>query len=278
MASDDAGIVVAVYNDTQEYPLGLKKWNIFNDNCPGNGERWLTFSSCSKDEFTCNDGACVALKLKCDQIKHCPDNSDEVKCDKVLVDTKSYNRNIPPKIRTKKRSDKRIRVTIGIEEFLLLDINDVKQTFDVRFWLKMDWYDSRVTFLNLIPFQETILSLQDMEKLWIPKLILERTNEHTRTSFSDATIKAKADYPQVYEDPTQLKEAVHYQGFNTPIKSKALYHQRFSCHFDVTMFPFDSHCCNVVLRLVNQQQDFVHLWPEKLNIPIDSKYNSERGK
>ena len=51
--------VIAIYNDTQEYPLGLKKWNIMNDNCPGNGEHYLSFSSCSKSQFTCNDGACV---------------------------------------------------------------------------------------------------------------------------------------------------------------------------------------------------------------------------
>ena len=35
--------IIAVYNDTQEYPLGLKKWNIMNDNCPGNGEHYFTF-------------------------------------------------------------------------------------------------------------------------------------------------------------------------------------------------------------------------------------------
>lgn len=84
--------IIAVYNDTQEYPLGLKKWNIMNDNCPGNGEHYLSFSSCSKSQFTCNDGACVPLKVKCDQIKHCPDNSDELDCNNIQVDAKSYNK------------------------------------------------------------------------------------------------------------------------------------------------------------------------------------------
>ena len=83
-------------------PLGLKKWIIINDNCPGNGEHFLTFSSCSKSEFTCQDGSCVPLIHRCDQIKHCPDNHDELYCHRVEVDTKSYNKNIPPRKRDEK--------------------------------------------------------------------------------------------------------------------------------------------------------------------------------
>ena len=86
-------------------PLGLKKWIIINDNCPGNGEHFLTFSSCSKSEFTCQDGSCVPLIYRCDQIKHCPDNYDELNCYKVEADPKSYNKNIPPRKRNVKAGE-----------------------------------------------------------------------------------------------------------------------------------------------------------------------------
>ena len=191
------------------------------------------------------------------------------------MDTESYNKNISPKNieRARKTVDQRIHATIDIQEFRVLEIDDLKETIDVRFWLTMKWIDSRVTFINLKPFEETILTEQDAEKLWMPQLILAHTNQYTRTSDSDATIKAYGDLPIINPDITYKKEAIYYEGYNTPLTSKALYHQTFSCHFDVTMFPFDSHCCNVILRLPQKQEKFVQLLPrEAWN--LDLNYNS----
>ena len=42
-----------------------------------------------------------------------------------------------------------MKVNITIEEFRVLDIHEVKATFDVRFWLRMEWVDPRLTFVNL---------------------------------------------------------------------------------------------------------------------------------
>ena len=77
------GNPIAVYNDTFAYPMGLRKWHIENENCPGTGEKYLVFSSCLNDEFTCNNGQCIPIKWKCDKIGDCPDSSDEDDCKMV---------------------------------------------------------------------------------------------------------------------------------------------------------------------------------------------------
>ena len=43
--------VKAIYNDTQEYPMGLRKWNILNDNCPKISKHYLLLTSCQKVAF-----------------------------------------------------------------------------------------------------------------------------------------------------------------------------------------------------------------------------------
>ena len=43
--------VKAIYNDTQEYPMGLRKWNILNDNCPKISKHYLLLTSCQKVSF-----------------------------------------------------------------------------------------------------------------------------------------------------------------------------------------------------------------------------------
>lgn len=70
--------------------MGLKKWTIINDNCPTLVNQELLFSSCTSGQFTCNDGSCIDQQHRCDIVQHCPDNSDEKKCEKVQIVTGTY--------------------------------------------------------------------------------------------------------------------------------------------------------------------------------------------
>ena len=44
----------------------------------------LLLSSCSSAEFTCDDGSCIRIDLRCDLKYDCPDHSDEENCITVL--------------------------------------------------------------------------------------------------------------------------------------------------------------------------------------------------
>ena len=50
---------VAIFNETQEYPMGLRRWTISNDNCPLVEKQYLMFTSCNAEQFTCHDGSCI---------------------------------------------------------------------------------------------------------------------------------------------------------------------------------------------------------------------------
>lgn len=55
----------------------------------------LKLSGCSEDQFTCDDGQCVDINSRCDQINDCRDESDEHGC-QLLVLNNGYNREVPP--------------------------------------------------------------------------------------------------------------------------------------------------------------------------------------
>ena len=55
----------------------------------------LTLSFCTDDEFTCDDGTCIQIYLRCDGTNHCENSSDEKDC-RMIVPKVGYNKNIVP--------------------------------------------------------------------------------------------------------------------------------------------------------------------------------------
>ena len=82
------------------YLLGKHEWTISNDDYQcGKGKPYTTMlklTGCNPEgEFTCDDGPCVKMEERCNQIPDCRDKSDENHC-KLIVLENSYNKDIPP--------------------------------------------------------------------------------------------------------------------------------------------------------------------------------------
>ena len=52
-------------------------------------------SFCTDEEFTCDDGNCVDMSLRCDGTTNCQDGSDEKKC-RLIVPNIGYNKFMVP--------------------------------------------------------------------------------------------------------------------------------------------------------------------------------------
>ena len=88
MLTDAKSDVTAVSRATKlSYVLGKQEWTISNDvyEC-GKGKSYTTMlklTGCKEEgEFTCNDGQCIKMEERCNQVPDCRDKSDEVGWDK----------------------------------------------------------------------------------------------------------------------------------------------------------------------------------------------------
>ena len=55
----------------------------------------MKLTGCKADEFTCDDGQCVKMEKRCNQLQDCRDKSDEKKCQILILDpstTKEFHR------------------------------------------------------------------------------------------------------------------------------------------------------------------------------------------
>ena len=77
--------------------IGNHEWTISNDSeCSLNTvKKTLTLTSCSVNQYTCNDGLCININLRCNGDNDCDDKSDEIQCRKVNID-KSYAKHFTP--------------------------------------------------------------------------------------------------------------------------------------------------------------------------------------
>ena len=137
----------------------------------------------SDGEFTCNDGQCVRMEERCDQLSDCRDGSDEKGCN-LLILGEGYSKNVPPftKTRTPDKTIVPVPVQVNMTLLQVVNINDEENIIELQFEITMKWKDSRITFNNLK--REIFLNAlteEDMNKIWLPLIVYSNTDQKETT-------------------------------------------------------------------------------------------------
>ena len=168
--------------------LGRNLWKFSNDSSDCSLGRdysiYLTLSGCAEKQFTCHNGDCVSMEMRCDGSSDCQDGSDELECNTILTDT-GYNKFIvPPPLGSKKALDVNLSITI----FEIFDVDEVSGSITTKFSFKRDWLDPRVTYLNLRAYPSlNILTPADQQILWSPYLVFN--NIRSKSSYEITDLK-----------------------------------------------------------------------------------------
>ena len=174
-------IVATCDSAVTTFVLGNHDWKVTNDSgCYSGGTevKRISFSTCSIDQYTCNDGFCVDLTSRCDGHVDCGDKSDELEC-RLVEERNTYKKHLPPPPfhdRTKAEVD------ISIEVINVGGINEIDSAVEFQFILHMTWYELRMNFLNLRTSGRSSLETQKIDYLWVPKIVFfYKTKERLET-------------------------------------------------------------------------------------------------
>ena len=245
-----AGVMGKSGASKESYALGKQEWTVTNDvfacNKGGPYTTLLKLSGCDPEgEFTCNNGQCVTMEERCDQIPDCRDKSDEREC-QLLVTEERYNRKVAP-ITSLGETDKTIepvKVNISISLLKIVGMEEVHHKIDIQFEITLAWKENRATYQNLKKKTSlNALTDEDIGKLWLPYVIYANTDMKEAVQLEDSlktTIVVNREGNFTRSDMKYIDEVESFEGKENKLVMSQTYTKSFQCQYNLQKYPFDT--------------------------------------
>ena len=165
----------------ESYLFGVSSWETLSDQSCESKIFDVSFSSCSRNEFTCADGYCVSLAQRCDHVSDCGDGHDEVNCN-ILRHKIGYNKHLVPQnslSSPQSSRDNRLQLNASVSIISIFDINEATNELKVQMSISLSWFDSALNFTNL--HNETshnLLTFNETDSIWRPRLNFRDINTY----------------------------------------------------------------------------------------------------
>ena len=237
------------------FMMGKHNWTFEGDtSCNAYGGQnyvaELKMSGCLENEFTCNDGQCVGIDLRCDQISDCRDNSDEEDCNILLLDA-GYKKKVPPMLSNQKKRDP-AKVFVGIRILKVVDIDEENSFVEIQFRITLKWKETRASYYNLKKHAIlNILSEKNLEQLWLPELVYENTDQKDSTRIGNdwewkTTVVVIREGNYSRGGASMVNEVEIFEGRENNISMRQTYTRKFQCVMELARYPFDVQV-NIIL-------------------------------
>ena len=166
-------------------------------------------------------------------------------CD-ILILKGGYNRNIPPISSDTKGKKIPVDVSTSIEIFKLVDINEEDYSIEIQFQITLVWNENRVTYQNLkVSDSLNALTQNDIDKLWLPKVIYENTDQKDTTRLgvdweweTIVVVRREGNFTRSGLD--EVDETDIYRGNENSLVMSQTYTHEFQCQYDFKWYPFDT--------------------------------------
>ena len=230
------------------FVLGKHNWTVSGDSYQCfDGKDYtleLKLTGCNNTQFTCDDGQCVKMEERCDQVPDCEDKSDELNC-KILALEKGYNQRVPP-VRKISGNVKQVEVNVSLILFKVVAIEEEDHSIKLQFQINLEWKESRATYHNLKrELYLNALTQDEINSLWLPLVVYLNTDQQETTRLgwvnewsTYVNIKREGNFTRSgYE---VLDETYLFKGDENSLVMTQSYTHDFQCVYHLQKYPFDT--------------------------------------
>uniref|UniRef100_H2ZA07 Uncharacterized protein n=1 Tax=Ciona savignyi TaxID=51511 RepID=H2ZA07_CIOSA len=154
------------------------------------------------------------------------------------------------KVRPSESYKKSVKVVFKLFFNQLLDVNEVNQKIETKFWVYHKWIDPRLTW-NPDDYQGVKYMYLPVTNIWLPEFVLY--NNADGDFAVSQTVKAKVDYKGTVE----WKPPAIFKTF---------------CEIMVTQFPFDTQNCTMKIGAWSHGQDLLDMVNSDWDLPEMKMY------
>ena len=235
------------------YGLGIRVWTVSGDTVCNDGQPYkvlLKLTGCNLEgEFTCEDGQCIRMDQRCNQLPNCRDKSDERGCERLVLE-EGYIKNVPPITANLSGADESIlpvHVKIAITLMKVVEIEETDHSIRLQFEINLQWRENRATYYNLK--DKTSLNAftdHDISKLWLPLVIYDNTDQKESTRLGEnwewvtrvsvvreGNIASRSGLDEV-------EEVEIFKGEENTLTMTQTYTWEFQCKYKLQHYPFDT--------------------------------------
>ena len=196
----------------------------------------LTMHTCNpEEEFACENAFCIMMKKRCDGTENCEDGSDEQDCGKLIVES-GYKKSLTPV--PEEGHDLPASLYLNIID--ILSINELKESFSVKFSYKREWFDRRLTYKHLK--QDSMMNnllIDESESIWYPYLVFNNIETNAKVSATkvENTHRVIANKKFQYT----VKDNMHlFKGSENAQSLTKEWSSEWICHYALHWYPFDT--------------------------------------
>ena len=272
------------------FMLGKQIWTVEGDSMKCNAGKpyniELKLTRCNPERlFTCDDGQCIEIEERCNQVPDCRDESDERGC-QLMILKDGYNKNIPPIRRAEDGSAIPANVSISITLMKVVEVEETDHSIHLQFEIILQWRENRVNYQNLKDdISLNALTEIDIRKLWLPRIIYTNTDQKEKTRLgmeweweTDVSVIKEGDF--IRSGVEEVDEAEIFEGDENTLVMTQTYTHEFQCKYKLNQYPFDTQVtnfenismylgsqeCAIKMSVASQTAKTVQLLAEKVDI------------
>ena len=143
----------------------------------------------------------------------------------------------------------------------LAAFDPIAASYQSKFSLRLKWYDSRLSYINLRPSPElNSLGPEEMQSIWFPHFIIDNTNSKLKSILdSKAAVFVSKNGSGELSSIEYIDNEYIYTGDVNYIQYQRFYSQVLECDFDLRWYPFDFQACFIDIRPTSDLDDFMVL-------------------
>ena len=201
---------------------------------------------CGQDEFTCEQGSCVSMDVRCDGKKDCGDGTDETHCSRIKV-FEGYNKKLIP---LPLEGQDKFFYNMSLYINKIISIDEINGKFKIKMTIDRYWFNPQLIYMDLHKADDqNELTLDDKKLMWIPRTVFHNIESGSSIDKTDKLdilrIIPNSEFVFERSKRTENRNARIFEGGRNIINYQREFAVEWMCDFDLTWYPFDSQLCSL---------------------------------